>query len=387
MSRKSITILGATGSVGSSTLDLIGRNPDAFSIEALTAYRDVEGLALAARKNRAKLAVIGDESLSGELADALSGTGIETACGAQGICDAAQRGADLVMAAIVGAAGIRPVMDAIEAGSTLALANKESLVSAGAIMTRAAKDRDVAILPVDSEHNAIFQCLDPTRPERVERIVLTASGGPFRTWDREAMRAVTPERAVQHPNWSMGAKISIDSATMMNKGLELIEAAHLFGLSPAQYAIVVHPQSVVHSMVEYVDGSVLAQMGAPDMRTPIAHTLAWPDRMETPCERLDLTAIGRLDFEAPDTERFPAIALARAAMEEGGAKPAILNAANEQAVAAFLAHNIGFLQITGIVAEVLDRYTPPAPGKLDDVFAIDREARRYADEAMEKQAA
>jgi len=385
--RRRITILGATGSVGQSTLDLLACNPETFEVAALTAYRDVAGLADVARRIGAHHAVIGDEALAGDLAAALAGSGITSAAGAEAICEAAAMSADLVMAAIVGAAGIRPVMTAIEAGTTIALANKESLVSAGSLMTEAAKRRGVTILPVDSEHNAIFQCFDHDRPEGIASVILTASGGPFREWDRAAMRDVTPERAVKHPNWSMGAKISIDSATMMNKGLELIEAHHLFNLQPDDFRIVVHPQSVVHSMVEYCDGSVIAQLGSPDMRTPIAYALAWPERMKTPCERLNLAAIGRLDFEEPDTERFPAIALARAAMEAGGARPAILNASNEVAVAAFLDGRIGFLQIAAIVADVLERYDPSAPTALDEVFAIDEQARAYTRERTEKEAA
>ncbi len=384
---KSITILGATGSVGRSTLDLVCRNPEMFEVVALTAHRDVKGLAELARKTSAQRAVIGDAARLSELKDALAGTGVEAAAGAEAIDEAAAMGADLVMAAIVGAAGIRPVMAAIEAGSTIALANKESLVSAGALMIDAARRKGVTILPVDSEHNAIFQCFDHDRPGGVASVILTASGGPFREWSRAEMESVTPERAVQHPNWSMGAKISIDSASLMNKGLELIEARHLFGLPPEDLRVVVHPQSVVHSMVEYCDGSVLAQLGTPDMRTPIAHVLAWPERMETPCERLDLAQIGRLDFEEPDLERFPALALARQAMTEGGAKPAILNAANEVAVAAFLAKRIGFLDIATIVAEVLEGYDPQAPEIIDDVFAIDEAARAFADQRMEQKAA
>ena len=385
--RKRISILGATGSVGRSTLDLVARNPNDFEVVALTAHRDVDGLAEAARIVHARHAVIGDAALGKELVDALAGTDVTAASGPDAVVEAAAMDADWVMAAIVGAAGIRPVMAAIEAGSTLALANKESLVSAGSLMTRLAARHGVTILPVDSEHNAIFQCLDEERPEGVASITLTASGGPFREWSREQMRSATPERAVRHPNWSMGAKISVDSATMMNKGLELIEARHLFGLPPDRFRILVHPQSVVHSMVEYRDGSVLAQLGAPDMRVPIAHALAWPERMETPCERLDLAAIGRLDFEEPDTSRFPAIALARAAMKAGGAEPAILNASNEEAVAAFLAGRIGFLDIAAIVADVLGSYEAPPPESLEDVFAIDGEARRRTRERMEKLAA
>jgi len=385
-SAKRITILGATGSVGQSTLDLINRDRDAFEVTALTANSDVEGLARIALECRAEMAVIGNPALASHLAEALAGSGIETAAGADAICDAAAMDTDLVMAAIVGAAGIPSVMAAIEAGNTVGLANKESLVSAGSLMLEAARKRGVTILPVDSEHNAIFQCFDHERPAGISSIILTASGGPFREWSREDMRNVTPERAVKHPNWSMGAKISIDSATLMNKGLELIEARYLFDLPPDDCRIIVHPQSVIHSLVEYRDGSVLAQLGAPDMRVPIAHVLAWPNRMDTPCERLNLAEIARLDFEEPDTDRFPALKLARSAMEAGGARPAILNAANEEAVAAFLGKRIGFLDIAAIVAGVLDGYAPQAPACLEDVFSIDRAARIKAQEQMDSYA-
>jgi 1-deoxy-D-xylulose-5-phosphate reductoisomerase len=375
---RSVTILGATGSVGRSTLDLVARAGDRFEVVALTANRDVDGLAALARRHRPTLAVIGDPALHGELQAALSGTGIETAAGEGAIVDAAASGADWTMAAIVGTAGLKPVMRALEGGGTVALANKEALVSAGTLMIQAATASGATLLPVDSEHNAIFQCFDRARPERVRRIILTASGGPFRDWSLDRMRAATPDEAVAHPNWSMGAKISVDSATLMNKGLELIEAHRLFPVGAEAIEIVVHPQSVIHSLVEYVDGSVLAQLGAPDMRVPIAHTLAWPDRMETPCQRLDLVAIGALDFEAPDLARFPALGLAREALAAGGAKPAILNAANEIAVASFLERRIGFLDIASLVGEVLARFDPPAPASIDAVLEIDGEARRVA---------
>ncbi len=383
---RSVTILGATGSVGTSTLDLIERAPDRFRVAALTAQVNVQGLAAAARRTGAALAVIGDPALHGALREALAGTDTETAAGAGAIVEAAARGADWTMAAIVGLAGLRPTMAALATGKTVALANKESLVSAGAIMTRAATAGGATLLPVDSEHNAVFQCYEPD-PTRIRRIVLTASGGPFRTWTRERMAGVTPAEAVRHPNWSMGAKISVDSATMMNKGLELIEAFHLFPVGADRLAVLVHPQSVVHSMVEYVDGSVLAQLGSPDMRIPIAHALAWPERMATPATPLDLAAVGRLEFEAPDEVRFPALALARAALAAGGARPAVLNAANEAAVAAFLTGRIGFLDIAAIVGDTLDRCDPPAPGTLEDVIAIDARARAAADAVMEKVAA
>lgn len=379
---KRITILGATGSVGRSTLDLIERAPEQFDVIALTANSDVEKLAASAVRTNAKVAVVADASRLDALRERLAGTGIEARGGQDAVCDAARMGADWTMAAIVGTAGLKPVMAALEAGGTVALANKESLVSAGDVMTAAARAHSTTLLPVDSEHNAVFQCLDRTAPERVRKIVLTASGGPFRETPIEAMRGITPAQAVAHPNWSMGAKISVDSATMMNKGLELIEALHLFPVRPDQLDVLVHRQSVIHSMVEYVDGSVLAQLGSPDMRTPIAYALAWPDRMETPCERLDLARIGRLDFEAPDLERFPALALARSALEAGGARPAILNAANEIAVAAFLSGRLGFLEIAAIVADTLARYDPAAPESLDAVLAIDAEARRLAGERV-----
>ena len=381
---RSVTILGATGSVGRSTLDLIERNRDDYEIVALTARKDIDGLIELARAFRPRQAVIGNAAHFPRLKEALEGTGVEAAAGEEAIADAAGAGADWTMAAIVGTAGLRPVMRALEGGGTLALANKEALVAAGEIVTQAAAARGAIILPVDSEHNAIFQCFDRERPESVRRVILTASGGPFRSKSLDEMRTATPAEAVAHPNWSMGAKISVDSATLMNKGLELIEAFHLFPLAADQLDIVVHPQSVVHSLVEYEDGSVLAQLGPPDMRVPIAHTLAWPARMETPCARLDLVAIARLDFEAPDPARFPALALARAALAEGGAKPAILNAANEIAVASFLESRIGFLDIASLVGEVLADYAPGAPSSLDEVMEIDREARRAATQAIGK---
>lgn len=379
---KSVTILGATGSVGSSTLDLIEREPEKFSVLALTANRDVEKLAAAAVRTGAKYAVVADETCLAALRDALAGTGVKAAGGEEAICEAAALGADWTMAAIVGCAGLPPVMSAIAAGGTIVLANKEPLVSAGDVILAAAKAHGATLLPCDSEHNAIYQCFDFARPERVRRIILTASGGPFRDWGLERMRAVTPAQAVAHPNWSMGAKISVDSATMMNKGLELIEAARLFPIAPELIEIILHRQSVIHSMVDYVDGSVLAQLGPPDMRTPIAYCLAWPDRMATPMAPLDLVGIGRLDFEAPDAVRFPALRLAREALSAGGARPAILNAANEVAVAAFLAGHVGFLEIAAIVEDTLSGYDPAAPESLDDVLVVDAQARRVAGERV-----
>jgi 1-deoxy-D-xylulose-5-phosphate reductoisomerase len=376
--RRTVTVLGATGSVGGSTLDLISRAPDQFEVVALTAHRDVAGLAKAARQVGARHAVIADEGLLHPLTEALSGSGIEASAGEGAVLDAAAAGADWTMAAIVGCAGLAPTMAAIRGGKTVALANKEALVSAGALMTGAATSSGATILPVDSEHNAIFQCFDADRPAGVRRIILTASGGPFREKSLEEMREMTPTQAVAHPNWSMGAKISVDSATLMNKGLELIEAFHLFPLPAEAFDVVIHPQSVIHSLVEYVDGSFLAQLGAPDMRIPIAFTLAYPERMETPCERLDLVKIGSLDFQAPDLERFPALALAQAALRAGAARPAILNAANEIAVEAFLANEIGFLDIASIAAETLQCCDPPPPDSVEEVLEVDRDARAAA---------
>lgn len=375
---KTVTILGATGSIGTSTLDLIEREPENFQVLALTANCDVDKLAIAAIRTNARRAVVADEGCLADLRAALAGTGIETAGGAQALCEAAAMGADVTMAAIVGCAGLEPVLAAIEQGGTIILANKEPLVSAGDVILAAAAKHGATLLPADSEHNAIFQCFDAARPHRVRRIILTASGGPFRDKTLEEMRHMTLEQAVAHPNWSMGAKISVDSATLMNKGLELIEAARLFPVANHQLEIIVHRQSVIHSMVEYVDGSVLAQLGPPDMRTPIAYCLAWPDRMAAPMPPLDLVSIGRLDFEAPDPVRFPALRLAREALEAGGARPAILNAANEVAVAAFLDRRIGFLEIAAIVEDTLDRYDPAAPDTVEAVLVVDAEARRLA---------
>ena len=386
--RRKVTVLGATGSVGSSTLDLIERDPDAFEVIALTAATRVDELAAAARRTGARLAVIDDEALLSDLRRGLEGTRCEAAAGRDALIAAAAGEAEWVMAAIVGCAGLEPVMAAVEAGKTVALANKEALVTAGALMTDAARRAGATILPVDSEHNAIFQCLAGNSSDGVSRIILTASGGPFRSKSMAEMASMTAAQAVAHPNWSMGAKISVDSATMMNKGLELIEAFHLFGLPSDRLDIVVHPQSVIHSMVEYRDGSVLAQLGSPDMRIPIAHTLAWPRRMETPCQRLDLIAIGQLTFEAPDPQRFPALRLARAAMAAGGAAPVALNAANEEAVAAFLGGRIGFLDIAATVEHVLNAQAGlPAPRSIADVIDIDRVTRHSAQDMMRTKAA
>ncbi|MBF0332488.1 MAG: 1-deoxy-D-xylulose-5-phosphate reductoisomerase [Alphaproteobacteria bacterium] len=373
-----VTILGSTGSIGCNTVDMVRRHPDLFQVEALTANRNVDKLAAQALELRPRLAVVADPSAHRALVDALSGSGIEVASGPQAVIEAAARPADWVMAAIVGAAGLEPTLAAIRRGVVVALANKECLVCAGALVTAEVERSGATLLPVDSEHSAIFQVLDFDQRDMVERIVLTASGGPFRTLSREAMANVTPERAVAHPNWEMGAKISVDSATMMNKGLELIEAHHLFGVPEERIAILVHPQSVVHSMVEYADGSVLAQLGSPDMRTPIAFALGWPRRMPAPSPRLDLAKLGGLTFEAPDEGRFPGLRLARQALQSGGAAPTIFNAANEVAVQAFLARGIGFLDIARVVEAVLGGVANSPLNGLEAVLEMDRRAREAA---------
>jgi 1-deoxy-D-xylulose-5-phosphate reductoisomerase len=377
--KRKIAILGATGSIGKSTLDLVEYNRDRFEVVAVTAAMSVEALADIARRTGAKLAVIANESRLGELRQLLAGTGCRCAAGSSALVEAACGDADLVIAAIVGCAGLKPVMAAVEAGKTVALANKEALVTAGELMTQAAQASGTVILPIDSEHNAIFQCLAGSRKEDVARIILTASGGPFRDAPVDRIAAATPEEAVAHPNWSMGAKISVDSATMMNKGLELIEARYLFGLTSDRIDIVVHPQSVVHSLVEFVDGSMLAQLGSPDMRIPIAYALAWPERMETGARRLDLAAIARLDFEPPDVERFPALRVARQALESGGSAPIVLNAANEVAVASFLAGGIRFPDIVDLVQRALDELDFAAPRSIPDVLDIDRRTREHVE--------
>ncbi|MCB2061535.1 MAG: 1-deoxy-D-xylulose-5-phosphate reductoisomerase [Novosphingobium sp.] len=375
---RSISILGATGSIGASTLDLIRRDPENWRVVALTANGNAAELATLAREFAAEIAVIADEARLPELREALAGSGVEAAAGAGALTEAAARRADITIAAIVGCAGLAPTMAAIEQGGIVGLANKEALVSAGDVMTAAVARHGATLLPVDSEHNAIFQCLAGNDITDVRMITLTASGGPFRDWSFEQLKNATPAQAIKHPNWDMGAKISVDSATMMNKGLELIEACHLFPVGLDRLRIIVHPQSIVHSMVEYRDGSTLAQLGPSDMRVPIASTLAWPQRMDTPCEPLDLAAIGALTFRAPDEERFPATRLARWAARAGGAAPTVLNAANEVAVAAFLDGRIAFTRIAEHVEDVLSCYAPDAPASLDDVIAVDAEARVQA---------
>jgi 1-deoxy-D-xylulose-5-phosphate reductoisomerase len=380
---RSISILGATGSIGASTLDLIRREKDRWRVVALTANGNSAELAKLAQEFQPEIAVLADEARLPELREALVGSGIETAGGAAALVEAAARPADLAIAAIVGCAGLAPTMAAIEQGRIVGLANKEALVSAGEVMTAAVARHGTTLLPVDSEHNAIFQCLAGNDRSHVRWLTLTASGGPFRDWTAEELEHATPAQAVKHPNWDMGAKISVDSATMMNKGLELIEAYHLFGLGFDRLRIIVHPQSIVHSMVEYRDGSTLAQLGPSDMRVPIAGTLAWPERMDTPCAPLDLAAVGSLTFRAPDEARFPATRLAREAALAGGAAPAVLNAANEVAVAAFLAGQISFTRIAVMVEDVLSRYAPRPPASLADVAAVDAEARMKARSVLE----
>ena len=384
---KKISILGATGSIGKSTLDLVERSPEQFEVVALTASVNAAALADAARRTGARFAVIADESRLPELEAALRGTDCRAAAGSDALVEAATGDADLVMAAIVGCAGLRSTMAAVEAGKTVALANKESLVTAGELMTDAARKSGATLLPVDSEHNAIFQSLAGSRIDHVSRIILTASGGPFRTATIEQMQAATPAQAVAHPNWTMGAKISVDCATLMNKGLELIEAHYLFGLPSERIEILIHPQSVIHSLVEYVDGSVLAQLGSPDMRIPIAYALAWPERMPTPAQRLDLAAVARLDFNQPDLERFPALRLAREALEAGGSAPAVLNAANEVAVACFLDGRIQFPEISRLVETALNENRRAGPQSIEDVFEIDREVRRDVSMLIEERCA
>lgn len=374
--------MGATGSIGSSTVDLLRQEPGRYHVEAVTAHRNAAALARLAREFGARFAAVADPAAYDALKDALSGSGIEAGAGANAIVEAAQRPADWVMAAITGATSLRPTLAAAKRGATVALANKECLVCAGALFMRQAAAAGACILPVDSEHNAIFQALGAGRREDVRRIILTASGGPFRTLPLEAIRKVTLEQALKHPTWTMGQKVTIDSATLMNKGLELIEAHHLFALAPEALDVVVHPQSVIHGLVEYRDGSVVAQLGSPDMRIPIAHCLAWPARMGTPAARLDLAQLATLTFEEPDPIRFPALALARRALAVGGAAPTILNAANEIAVREFIDRKLGFSGIPALVEATLDaaerQGAMAEPQSVEEALAVDHNARRLA---------
>ena len=385
--QRSVTVLGSTGSVGRNTLDLIARDPERFRLEALTGHRNAKLLAEQARIFKPAQVVIGDESLYENLKSDLSGTGIDVAAGRQALIEAAMRPSDLVLASIVGMAGLQPTMAAAERGAIVGLANKESLVCAGTMLMQAIQQNSGALIPVDSEHNAIFQVFNFREADSVERLILTASGGPFRETPINEMSRATPQQAVAHPNWDMGAKISVDSATMMNKGLELIEAFYLFPVAEDRIEILVHPQSVVHSMVAYSDGSVLAQMSEPDMRTPIAYALGWPNRMASPAPRLDLAKIKTLTFEAPDPQRFPALRLARDALQTGGAAPTILNAANEIAVHGFLACEIGFLDISRIVEQTVATAPCGRLENLHDVFEADAAARRVARQLMARRRA
>ncbi len=380
-----VTILGSTGSIGVSTLDVIGHarqlyGADVLPVEALTAQSNVDALAAQARKINPKIAVIGDETLYFRLKDALAGTGIEVAAGRGAVIAAAARPSEVVMVAIMGAAALEPALAAVARGATVALANKECVVAAGTVFHRAVAKSKAAVIPVDSEHNAIFQVFRAADADEVDLVTLTASGGPFRDWTLERMLAATPEQAVAHPNWSMGAKISVDSATLMNKGLELIEAHFLFALPAEKLAVVVHPQSIVHCLVSYVDGSTLAHLSAPDMRTPIAHALAWPRRISSPSRKLDLPSVAQLTFQAPDHQRFRCLALALDCLNRGGVSPTILNAANEIAVDAFLSRRIGFLDIPRVVEATLDE-SPDAnveAESLEGVLAADALARELA---------
>lgn len=391
MIRRRVTVLGATGSVGTSTLDLMAQveasGAGSFEVEALTGGANIARLAEQARRWRPRVAVTADATRLDELAQALAGTGIETAAGEAAVVEAASRPADWVMASIVGVAGLKSAWAAAATGAVLALANKESLVCCGPALIERVRAAGGRLIPVDSEHSAIFQVFPAEAPERVARLILTASGGPFRCTPAAQMGAITPEQAVAHPNWSMGAKISVDSATMANKGLEMIEAAYLFGMGEDRIDVVIHPESIIHSLVEHVDGSTLAQMGPPDMRTPIACALAWPERVAWPAPRLELAALGRLTFEAPDLDRFPALALARTALKAGGAMPAVFNAANEVAALAFLDRKLGFLNIAAVVADTLERATKSgiAFGSGDACGAaleVDVEARGLARSAI-----
>ncbi len=372
---RSVTVLGSTGSIGQSTLDLIERTPGAYHVEALTGGRNVARLIQQARRVKPRLAVIDDDTAYTELKDGLAGTGIDVAAGRDAIVAASARPVDWVMAGIVGIAGLQATLEAIRNAKIVAIANKECLVCAGPIIMHEAERHDTVILPADSEHNAVYQLLGDRDRSHVSNITLTASGGPFRTMSLEEMKGATLDAALAHPTWKMGNKITIDSATMMNKGLELIEARYLFAMPEDRIDVLVHPQSIVHAMVSFVDGSVFAHLGTPDMRIPISHTLGWPDRLPTSGEKLDLGRIGSLDFEAPDPVRFPALRLAREALHEGGAAPISLNAANEEAVASFLSGKIRFLDVARLVEETLNRMEGGQPGTIDEVVAVDGEAR------------
>ncbi|PZQ17810.1 MAG: 1-deoxy-D-xylulose-5-phosphate reductoisomerase [Ancylobacter novellus] len=384
--KRRVTVLGATGSVGGATVDLLERHADRFEVEALAGGRDAVALAALAVRLKARRAVIADDSKGDELRRLLEGSGVEASAGAAALAEAAAIPVDWTMAAISGAAGLAPTVAAVRRGGAIALATKECLVCAGAAFMAEVARAGVTLLPVDSEHNALLQALGGQSVDEVETMTLTASGGPFRSWEAERIAAARPEDALRHPTWSMGAKITIDSATLMNKGLELIEAHHLFAVGPERLDVVVHPQSVIHGLVTFRDGAVTAGLASPDMRVPIAHTLGFPQRLSTPAARLDLARIGTLTFEAPDVVRFPALKLAKAALEAGGSAATVLNAANEVAVALFLARRVGFMDIPRIVEETLDRAAgalpAAAPATVEDAIALDGEARRLASERL-----
>jgi 1-deoxy-D-xylulose-5-phosphate reductoisomerase len=387
-----VTILGATGSIGSSTVDLLKRQPERFSVEALTAHKNGVALAHLARELGARFAAVADPGAYQDLKSELSGTGIEAAAGPEAVAEAARRPADWVIGAITGAAGLEPALAAIERGATLALANKECLVCAGSLFMRRAKETGAVVLPVDSEHNALFQAMTAGRREDVTMVIITASGGPFRTWSKDdIVRKATLQAALKHPNWSMGPKVTIDSATLMNKGLEVIEAYHLFDLAPDEIEVLVHPQSIVHGMVEFRDGSVIAHLGSHDMRIPIAHCLAYPDRIDGPAKRLDLAEIGSLTFEKPDLDRFPALGLAWHALRTGSGATTVLNAANEIAVAEFVAGKIGFTGIPALVGATLDaaarRGVMREPASITDAIAVDHNSRLLARDLLPEIAA
>jgi 1-deoxy-D-xylulose-5-phosphate reductoisomerase len=379
---RSVTLLGATGSVGASTVDLLKREGKRYRVEAVSANKSSAALAALARQLGARFAAVGDPACYGDLKDALAGTGIEVGAGESGLIEAAERPAEWVLGAITGAAGLKPTLAAADRGAIVALANKETLVCAGDLFMRRAAAAGATILPVDSEHNALFQAMSGSRREDVRRVILTASGGPFRTTSADAIKVATVEQALKHPNWSMGPKITIDSATLMNKGLEVIEAHHLYSLPSDQIDVLVHPQSIVHSLVEFCDGSMIAQLGSPDMRIPIAYCLAWPGRIMGPAPRLDLARAATLSFEEPDLARFPALALARRALEAGGAAPTVLNAANEVAVAEFLARRLNFAGISALVEATLEaamsRNWTSEPKSVEDALSVDYNARLLA---------
>src|SRR5262245_7415633 len=388
---RSVTILGATGSIGASTIDLIKRERSQYRVEAVSAHRNAGALATLARELNASFAAVGDPAAYGDLKEALAGTGIEAGAGESALVEAAARPAQWVIGAITGAAGLKPTLAAAERGAIVALANKECLVCAGDLFMRRAAAAGATVLPVDSEHNALFQAMSGSRRADVRRVILTASGGPFRTWSAESIAAATPEQALKHPNWTLGQKVTIDSATLMNKGLEVIEAHHLFALKPAEIDVLVHAQSIVHGLVEFQDGSLIAQLGSPDMRIPIAHCLAWPKRINGPAERLDLARHGTLTFENPDLDRFPALRLAREALEAGEGAPTVLNAANEVAVAAFLARNLHFLGIAALVEATLTaaskRGLVREPATIEDAIVVDHDSRSLASEILPEIAA